>query len=441
MQDYTTTTQDPYPSGAVARGRAEPPEQQRAHSGDLSSFEGTPSSNTVPSQYIPDDFVLRFGIDSLYLSYQGDLSEKWQQKLAELKTLAQSDDPRQQAQAQLSIGGHLFEVKDKGQKPFAYVLADNWFRICLSATSARSMPLAYVQISSEVLTLHTLDEIIQDLEFVLNSFAAKRQPATVSRVDLFADFTTRYDLDSLDVKQWVTRTTFFDKHYIRPLFSGWSIGYKGAISARLYDKTLEIKKSLKDYLLPIWLDAGWDGEQRIWRLEFQYKRDVLHELHAFTLTDLVPNQGPLWRYACEQWLRLTIPNDNDSNMSRWPTHPLWQFLSDLDWQDTNTKPLGRVRKDRVPCDESLYVNGIAGLTSFMALNSILDPLEGSKRFLEEARRFHDIRGRYSETSFIKYIQQKVKEKGRRFNTLSNAGSDATTVRDEAKTYQTGRDGE
>ncbi len=236
MQDQTSHQQTNITQD-VARRHSESPSRPRARS-HLSPSHGTPSSNTVPSKYNSDPYILRFGIDSLYLSYQGELSEEGENKLYTLKELAQSDDPRHQDKAQLSIGDHLFKVLDKGQKPFAFVLVDNWFRIAFSKRSSRSMPLAYIQISSELLTFHPIEEIISDLEFVINSLSSQVSKPNVSRVDLFVDFMTNHDLDAININHWVTRTTLFDKHYIRPHFTGWSIGYKGDMSARLYDKTV-----------------------------------------------------------------------------------------------------------------------------------------------------------------------------------------------------------
>lgn len=62
---------------------------------------GTPPSNTVPSNDKTKQFKpLFFGIDSLYLSYYGQLSEDWDSKLFELKEKAQSEDENVQALAQ-----------------------------------------------------------------------------------------------------------------------------------------------------------------------------------------------------------------------------------------------------------------------------------------------------------------------------------------------------
>ena len=74
--------------------------------------QGTPPSNTVPLKYNADKSkLLRFGVDSLYLSYPGVLSEDWDKKLARLKELAQMEGDLSQSIAQVTICDHLFEVR------------------------------------------------------------------------------------------------------------------------------------------------------------------------------------------------------------------------------------------------------------------------------------------------------------------------------------------
>ena len=103
--------------------------------------------NNCNSEYFK---LLRFGVDSLYLSYPGELLPNVDDKLKELKKIAQSPEPFEQVKAQYPINGHIFEVKDKGARLFPYILEDNAFRIQLSRS--QSVPLAYVKISSEYLT-------------------------------------------------------------------------------------------------------------------------------------------------------------------------------------------------------------------------------------------------------------------------------------------------
>ncbi len=55
---------------------------------------------------------LRWGVDSLYLSYQGELYPHINEQLSQLKRQSQSEKQNDQAKAQLKVGEYLFEVKD-----------------------------------------------------------------------------------------------------------------------------------------------------------------------------------------------------------------------------------------------------------------------------------------------------------------------------------------
>src|SRR5437764_13300440 len=84
-----------------------------------------------------------------------------------------------------------------------------------------------------------------------------------------------------------------------------------------------------------------EGQAVVWRVEFRFKREVLHELgvagqfegveDAFSLLERLP---PMWAYAAghlgggedglpDGWLRLVVPGV-DSNRSRGVTHAVWE---------------------------------------------------------------------------------------------------------------------
>jgi hypothetical protein len=99
---------------------------------------------------------------------------------------------------------------------------------------------------------------------------------------------------------------------------------KGAAhSCCIYDKTKEITVSRKDWMHEVWRSNGWDGESRVTRVEFRYKRECLREMgveEAYAFLDQLPS---LWAYSTKQWLRHTIPT-TDRNKARWPSSPLWE---------------------------------------------------------------------------------------------------------------------
>jgi len=409
----------------------------------IQSEQGTPPSNTVPPNYIStseNTQILRFGIDSLYLSFPGTLSSDIDEELTNLKLIAQSNNDIEKATAQKKIGEHLFEVLGKGSGRFPFILSNNIFRIELSHHASESLPLAYIQISSEYLTFTPIKDVFKELCFIINSLGLVNGEAKVSRVDLFVDFTTSHDIKSWDDSVWVSRAEKTNAYGIKRKFSGWVIGEGGDISARLYNKTKEILKSKKDYLIPLWKELGWNGSHDVWRLEFQIGRKVLKELRTLNLGSLLEHQKSLWNYSSKDWLRLTTPNINDSNQTRWPTHPLWLDLQNTPFSTKENITLKRIRQERVPSDDALFINGLGGITSFMARHSITDLDEGIGEYFAHAERFHEHKGRRAGIGLKQYISKKVKEKGRKFNTIDNRELEEK-IKSSAKKYMKAKDGE
>ena len=111
------------------------------------------------------------------------------------------------------------------------------------------------------------------------------------------------------------------------------------VSARLYNKLLEIVVSGKDWILPLWQKCGWEGGV-VWRLEFELKREVLTQKGISKLYQVINHLNGLWSYGTTEWLRLTLPSEDDQTRSRWVTHPLWDLLSSVDWEG-NGGPLSK----------------------------------------------------------------------------------------------------
>lgn len=401
---------------ADCRGVAKPRQQQAA---------GTQSSNTVPSNCITETNtkILRVGIDSLYLSYQGDLFESKAIRLNELKKLAQSVVGSDVPLAQETIQNHIFEVKDRGRHPFAYVLTDNHYRLEIARLGAKRTPLAHVQISSELLTCRGANFAVDTLTGIVSNIGAVTESPSVSRADLFVDFLPDYPLETITDNDWVTKARDIDRFTVGRVFSGFKIG-AGSISARLYNKSLEMQKKPRPYLQQIYQDLGVTLGQQVWRLEFQIRREVLRELSVKSYSDLENALGSLWRYATGQWLRLCVPSETDKTQTRWQTTDFWQQLQQVYWDGDSAIKKREVPKGRPPCDRSLFVNGLSGLSSFMAREGITDPFEGSYAFMQSAKQFHDDREYLTGFDFVGYVSQKVAEKARKFNSFVNSPTDS-----------------
>lgn len=409
-----------------------------------SSSEGTPPSNTVPYNCNNEYFkLLRFGVDSLYLSYQGELFPEVKDRLAKLKQLAQHPEADQQAQAQYAIAGHIFEVKDKGSSIFPYVMEDGAFRISLSRTSKKT-PMAYVKVSSRYLCSITPTEAEKHLCQILNELGTLESSAHVSRIDLCADFVSHENMESWGREAWITRGKKIDAHAVNEKFTGWSIGLGGKISCRLYNKLLELHTSGRTDLIPLWKKTGWQEDEPVWRVEFQLMRDVLAEHGLISLDSVLSNLNGLWSYASTEWLRLTLPNPDDQTRSRWTIHPLWAYISSIDWE-TDFNMLSRSFKpERLPEDKRILTLGISSMACFMAKHGITDFDEGLDRYLLALHQHLYSCGEFIGLSAEDYLLEKVRLRGKEYNTILNineADQKRLEVEKAAKNYRKASEGE
>ncbi len=407
-----------------------------------SLMSGAPPSNTAPGNCNDGYFkALRWGVDSLYLSYPGELSRESDARLKDLKQLAQSTEPGEVGKAQLALADHIFEVKEKGASLFPYILEDGAFRIQLSRPGHKS-PMAYVKVSAAYLAHVGPVEAEQHLYSLLSELGELKESAKVSRIDLFVDFQSSVDMESWDRTDWVTRASSINAYAVSGYFSGWSVGLGGVISARLYNKLLEIVVSGKDGILPLWKQGGWDGQGVVWRLEFELKREVLTQKGLSKLYQVLEHLNGLWSYATTEWLRLTLPSDDDKTRSRWPIHPLWGFLSAVDWEGKGGPLAKRFSPTRSPKDDKLFQMACSVILSFMAKHGFeAGQLYEAKDDLFAKLHDYIVQKAYDlGLSFDDYIAERLALKRRQFNTAINnpdqeAERQAKELAEQAKAYR------
>lgn len=399
----------------------------------LDAGQGTQSSNTVPSNSnsesdVQGTRILRVGVDSLYLSYMGEMSVETAIRLKKLKELAQAPEQSRNKLAQFKVHPHLFEVRGNGRHPFAYILDDNWFRVEVSKPDAQSTPLAHVKIASTFLTASgpeiaaiASDEVIKAIGIA--------DPPRVARVDLCVDFISYFPIAEIQEREFVTKTRTIDRYSVEKQFSGFSLGKGGILSARLYNKTLELasKKIARPELEAIWMEAGWQPGQLVYRLEFQLRREALRGLGIALMPQLLDGLAGIWTYCTGTWLKHCIPSDSDRTQSRWPLSSLWAALQRAEWSGDAAISKSRVLvpTGRFPSDERLFVHGLSPLTSFSAREGFVNAGEAAEAYLQAARDFHDGRSGQTGIDFDNYYRIKVEEKCRRFNANCNKPLDGS----------------
>ena len=400
------------------RGRAAAPGESGSE-----GIQGAPPSNTAPhnSNTLPRDGfrLLRLAVDSLYLSYPGDLKPTVFSALTRLKDLAQSEHPEQMASAQYPLGSHIFEVKDRGNGRFPFVLVDNTFRIQLSRPG-KKLPMAYVQVSAEYLAHKSPEDVEKELRGLLTELGDLSGSNSVSRIDLAADFSTPVVIDSWHRSAWVTRATHIHNYAQDQKFTGWTIGMGAVIGCRLYDKTQEIVHSGKSWAMDLWIPKGWRPGEDVWRLEFEFKREFLKLRQLSSLESVLAQLDGLWNYATTEWLRLCVPNEADNTRTRWPTHHLWCSLASVDWQSAQSVLLEKCSPARNPTELRLITVVLGALTSYMAMHKLDNRIEAIDQLVHKLYDHYSFIASRQDLSFDEFLMRRIAVKSREFNMALNS---------------------
>ncbi len=404
--------------------------------------EGTPPTNRVPNNSIDYFQPLRWGVDSLYLSFPGRIRPDQIEPLSRLKKLAQSEEANEQALAQYPIGDHVFEVQDRAVKGYAFVLEDGAFRITLTRGKQRPQ---LVKVSATYLAYVSPYEAGEMASQIMANLIEAEELPNVSRIDLFIDFVCPEDME-WDRRAWVTRAEAIWNFVEKDAFTGWMIGAGSPMVGRLYDKLRQAQKMGLKYLFPLWRAMGWNGESPVWRLEFQLRGEVLRQFGLRTLREVLANRNGLWSYATTEWLRLTIPQEGDQTRSRWPIHPLWGYLSSIDWE-TAGGPLSReFRPVRMPSDERIARMALGALSSVMAKQGIANNLRDGINALFDLVETH-YAGKAADMGlpYEDFVRERVALKGRQFNSILNDPAILERIEEEiaeeaANRYERGKNG-
>lgn len=282
---------------------------------------------------------------------------------------------------------HMFpNGAGRGQWPWMLQTKD----IVLYISGGHWNGIASVRLGSHYLwSCRSVQDAIVQVQVFLDDIFGDEMYLQVSLIDLCADVVGWQDISQLDrSRHFVTRsrkrgvyeetawgTDVTSRDYALGLQrTGFDFARdkrgSSPLSCRIYDKTRELRGSGKEWFEDLWRSRGWTEEDGpVWRVEFSFKRDALHELmeedaagnelfhgveDAYELLDRLPL---LWAYAAGQvgggmdglpdgWLRCVVPGE-DKSRARWPVHPVWQVIQVAFSQDMETPPhFGKIVRKR-----------------------------------------------------------------------------------------------
>ncbi len=330
----------------------------------------------------------------------GDFPDVLAAQLEELKR--RSQDTEEDLPTLWQFAGEVLYIKPHGAgRQWRWILHGPSIHVDVGLGRLTHI-VAKARLSSAFLWEHETGTALTLLYGFLAEFLQVPFTLQVSEVHLCADV-AEWELSLEEVSSFITRSRskglrlfpieapltededpFFPPSDVRLQFAGRRLATldfsKGAPHACcLYDKTAEIAVSRKEWMHEVWTSNGWDGESRVTRVEFRYKRECLRETgveEAYAFLDQIPS---LWAYSTKQWLRHTIPN-GDPNRARWPISPIWQLMQRASFFCDGTPA---VRERRRAGDLTLLCQMIAGCSTSAAafLTQVLPSGDDGTHFL------------------------------------------------------------
>ena len=275
---------------------------------------------------------LRCGVDTLEVTFEGELSEEFVEELERRKGDAQAQD----MPIAVLLGGETFYLHPKG-RGFYSLVCRNADMDVLFGSAGLHYPMS-ARFSAYGLARRGVNDLWKLACSIGESVGCT--PRNVSRIDVAVDFqgwVPTFD----EMRNVVCKTEF------RPVYPSvdkpqtFQFG-KGDIVVRLYDKTQQARDCDKKWWVLVWrLCRGFDPILPVWRAEVQVRGQVLRELGLLSPGMVFDNLDAIFDFGL-RWASLRVPC-GDSNLSRCAEHPAWE---DLRGFQVSPQPLARVRQGR-----------------------------------------------------------------------------------------------
>ena len=258
------------------------------------------------------------GIDALYLSAHAQCLPWLVGRLEVAKGRAVATDAAQP----FSFGNENFEMLPYPWRRYPYCLTHGHGRIGINPRG--TIPPFRFQPKAEYLHGVGAEEVANWFESLLSRHLSLVVPS-VSRLDLFADFEgLSFQIDDLD--RFVGRARSRTHYEEDGVWTSFQFGRRksGTISARIYNKTEEIRHSRSGYWQEIW-GRKIEGGPQVTRVEFELSSTALREFGLREPMDTIQAAGSVWTTLTREWLSLRDRTE-DETRSRWPIAAEWSVV-------------------------------------------------------------------------------------------------------------------
>jgi hypothetical protein len=271
------------------------------------------------------------GVDTFWIRLEVDLHEEARAQVENARLMTRAGDRRR-----VDVGVIRFAIEREcvrhGQQYFPVALKNGRFGVVGILPSKSEDSPSIVLIKFDCRSLWTTPGGALTLWRVARKWIsqiAHVKSAEVVKLALTADFIGLHPLDRDRARFVGNGARHVESFHDRGRFTGFEFGAKQGIRATIYDKTLEIVKSGKEWMHEVWDPSAKD--HAVWRVEPVFNAGALKTRPFLRSTDpesVLGSLRALWIDATGSadhggWLRLARKT-RDPNRARWPVSRAWE---------------------------------------------------------------------------------------------------------------------
>ncbi len=334
--------------------KTKPHNHKKTHSGSAFKGQTTISPPSKVKNESSSPLILASGFDTLNLA----IDVHWKNTdFFDLLTRAkdQAKETRKDVPIEIPSDSKNYHwnvnVKSHGTNGYEWLIGNKEFTLKIGAwRQPHCKPSILAEIRSEALWHLGAESALQNIILLLLAQGGTKILIKPSRVDLCADVLMLEDSWGTNLLDYArTRSTYIATHFSHRKLTGISIA-KGAISARLYDKPLEIQEqSNKFWMYDIWGLSEVPEGRKVIRVEYQLRREMLGQLAINTIDDLFLHYDKIWAYCTQKWLKFQTPGKHHTQRK---ILPWWKTLQNGFRGKQNPKPLVRSKSIQYDIDQN-----------------------------------------------------------------------------------------
>jgi len=384
--------------------------------------------------------VLRQGVDTLDVAFQGALPAATRRLLARAKDAAAlAGEPEY-----VDLNGVTGYVKETGAKGgFAFILdtgMDGEIWTFKNSDDPEQWNI-FVTVKNAQLAVAGYDRTVKNLGSILEILEAKIIKESVNRIDWAVDFISKKFVLKPDDFVNHSHATRAEHAEIPEGGSEFGVRYSGRIATSVtvgkmpgrqvivYDKRREVARKVGSHWFEIWGIKKEDCPP-IWRIELRAGKKHLKDFNITTFDDLKNRMGDMFKDAAKN-IRL-LDGAEYSNVTYAKNHAIWTALEKVIAEDLGKfqegATRGQIREVRRIELSKLLKNQLFGLATTIAVANKIDPAIAAKAgswLVKDWR--HYVKGSKFYRNYQKtakkytFLDEKVENWEPRQDTKSNAG--------------------